>query len=299
MVLKLKTRLSRWRMGRRIARFGNHHSRAVNLGYRDYHDKARRLFNEVAGYRDLADDVSKAAGALKRDGSLKLNSELTPGSSADLKASIDAAFAKQGDVYEVSPGLFRLMDGDEYFRPIINIMSGRPASVIEAYFGSYFKIYSITIYRTVPDSSRPDSSFLWHFDNCPEQQLKAMIYLDDVTAETGAFRFKSKSISQSVRDMGFLHRDDYEVAREVFDREDTTTAVEGGTGTVTLFQPGRVAHKATAPKHGHRDVAVLVLNPSLQHWREHFARNRHLLSTNAGLCLNLDTDEPENVGYRF
>ena len=60
-----------------------------------------------------------------------------------------------------------------------------------------------------------------------------------------------------------------------------------------------MVHKATAPKHGHRDVAVLVLNPSKLYWREHLARNRHLISTNGGLCLDLETDRPENIGYRY
>lgn len=286
-------------MQRRVSAFGNNHSPAINRGYRRYHERARAMFGSIHPDASVDPAILEVATSLHRDGSLNLPSDLTASEASELKSLFDAAFEDRKNVYPVSKGLYRLMDGAEYFRPLIDIFTSRAADIVEQYFGSYFKIYSITIYRTVPDDSVPESSFLWHFDNCPDQQLKAMIYLDEVSEATGAFRFKSKNASEKARSLGFWHRDDYELGRSVFEDDSGTTVVEGGPGTVTLFQPGRVVHKATAPREEHRDVAVLVLNPSLHHWREHLSRNRHLLSTNAGLCLDLDTDEPENIGYRF
>jgi hypothetical protein len=295
MMRELRRAAARWAMARRVARYGNNHSASVNRHYVHYHEAA------TASYRPAqpADPAIVEAGRkLEADGFLVIPP--APGLDAGpLKARVDAAFADEGNLYPIGPGAIRLMDGAELFPEVIGLIRGRVEQVIEAFFGSHFKIYSATVYRTVPDDSMPESSFLWHFDNAPDLQLKAMVYLDDVAADTGAFRFKSKSVSERARAAGFWHRDDYERGRAVFEEEETTHVIEAPIGTVILFQPGRVVHKATAPAQGHRDVAVLVVNPSKIYWREHLARNRHLLSTNAGLCLNLDTDRPENIGYRF
>lgn len=294
----LRRQLTRWAMKRRVGRYGNNHSGAVNRHYSRYHRAAQQAF--VPSLRTPSPTAPGDAEALATDGFLIVPpDEEDARLAADLRARIDAAFERAGNVYPVSEGLARLMDGLDLFPDVLGLIGGHVEQVLEAFFQSHFKIFSVTIYRTVPDESVPESSFLWHFDNAPDQQIKAMIYLDDVTAQTGAFRFKSKAISARARAAGFWHRDDYELARPIFDEAETTHIVEGPAGTVTLFQPGRVAHKATAPRHGHRDVAVLVINPSKIYWREHLARNRHLLSTNAGLCLDLERDTPESIGYRF
>lgn len=286
---------ARWLMARRVARYGNNHKASVNRHYLDYHAAARAAFRP-AGPADPA--IAEAGRTLAADGFLVIPPE--PGfDAAALKARVDAAFAEEGNVYGVGPGMLRLMDGAELFPEVIGLLRGQVERVIEAFFESHFKLFSATFYRTVPDDSVPESSFLWHFDNAPDLQIKAMVYLDAVAADTGAFRFKSKPVSERARAAGFWHRDDYECGRAVFEEEATTHVIEGAPGTVILFQPARVVHKATAPAHGHRDVAVLVVNPSKIYWREHLARNRHLLSTNAGLCMDLDTDQPENIGYRF
>ena len=294
----LRRKLARFTMRRRVARYGNNHSRDINLHYRAYHEAAQAAFDPKR--HPISAAAQAQAETLARDGFLVLppeDGQRTP--AAELGARVDMALADPGNCYPVSAGMIRLIDGSDMFPELFALLRGRVEDVIHAYFLSYFKIFSATLYRTVPDDSVPESSFLWHFDNAPDQQIKAMIYLDDTVRDTGAFRFKSRAVSEQARSRGFWHRDDYDLARPVFDDETTTHTIEGPPGTVILFQPGRVVHKATAPRHGHRDVAVLVINPSKAYWREHLARHRHLLSTNAGLCLNLDTDLPENMGYRF
>jgi hypothetical protein len=133
----------------------------------------------------------------------------------------------------------------------------------------------------------------------PDQEIKLMVYFDDVFEDTGAFRFKSRDLSKDLRRDGFWHRRNYAKVAPRLDDTATTVCVEGGPGTCILFQNGRVAHKATAPRRAHRDIATFVIIPSTIPWREHFACNRHLLSTNAGLCVNPWSDEPENIGYRY
>jgi hypothetical protein len=202
-------------------------------------------------------------------------------------------------VVKVSNGLLRLADGVERMPEIIKYASGFVEEVIESFFHSHFKIYNVSMYRTVPNPDVPESSFLWHFDNVPDEEIKLMIYFDNVYEDTGAFRFKSREYSQNLRKDGFWHRKYYHKVAGRIDDTASTVCVEGKPGTSILFQNGRVAHKATAPRRLHRDIATFVIIPSTIPWREHYARNRHLLSTNAGLCKNPWTDEPENIGYRY
>ena len=89
---------------------------------------------------------------------------------------------------------------------------------------------------------------------------------------------------------------------------------ELGTGVFELAPAG--AHQAAIDKCaaiirqlvgrnpvGQRKLAenrvTMVIIPSLIPWRDHYARTKHLLSTNAGLCKDPWTDEPENIGYRY
>jgi hypothetical protein len=212
---------------------------------------------------------------------------------------VDELFDAGEGVVQVSEGLMRLIDGIERVPDIAKFASGVVGEAIESFFQSHFKIYNISIYRTVPNPNRPESSFLWHFDNVPDEEIKLMIYFDHVYEDTGAFRFKNREFSEALRDDGFWHRKNYPKVAPRLDDSSTTVVVEGKPGTAILFQNGRVAHKATAPRRLHRDIATFVIIPSLIPWREHFARNRHLLSTNAGVCKNPWTDEPENIGYRY
>lgn len=280
----------------RFTAFGNNHSLLLNLKYAQYHRAATRSWRPpVPPSREAGDTASRFA----REGWVVLPSTVDHKAAEAMGRRIDALFDSGDGVVKVSNGLLRLIDGVERFPEIAQFVSGFVAEVIESFFGSHFKIYSISFYRTVPHADAPDSSFLWHFDNVPDDEIKLMIYFDDVREDTGAFRFKTKELSQELRTRGFWHRKDYPKVSLQLEDLSSTICVEGGPGTTILFQNGRIAHKATAPRRSHRDIATLVIIPSLIDWREHFARNRHLLSTNAGVCKNPWTDEPENVGYRY
>lgn len=297
MLTSFRRSLWRSRMRRRVARFGNNQSGRVNRHYVDYHRRAQAAFDPHR--HPISEEARAGAEELRAQGFLTMPSRLSGEEAIALKRKVDSAFARTENCYPYGTGSIRLIDGCEQLPEIVDHIAGHLEQVLLAYYRSHFKIFAVTIYRHVPDESAPESSFLWHFDNAPDQQLKLMVYLDDVVEETGAFRFKSRENSERARRLGFWHRDDYELGRPVFDEEDSTRIAEGPPGTGVFFQPGRVVHKATAPRRDHRDVAVIVINPSLIYWREHLARNRHLLSTNAGLCLDLDRDTAENIGYRF
>lgn len=293
----LRRSLWRRRMRRRVARFGNNHSARVNRHYADYHQRAQAAFDPRN--HPITPQAQSAAEELRARGFVTLPALFPADQATELKCKVDQAFGRTENCYPYGTGSLRLIDGYEQLPELLGYVAGYLEQTLLAYYRSHFKIFAVTVYRIVPDDNAPQSSFLWHFDNAPDQELKLMIYLDDVVEETGAFRFKSREDSERARKLGFWHRDQYDLGRPVFDDEESTCIVEGPPGTGVIFQPGRVVHKATAPRRDHRDVAVLVINPSLIYWREHLARNRHLLSTNAGLCLDLDRDIAEHVGYRF
>jgi len=293
----IRRKLARRAMRLRVSLWGNNHSGMLNLRYWLYHRKAQHAFHppkESASAEALA-----ALDRFKRDGFVVLPTRLDTEAGQALKHKVDGLYDSGVDVFKVSSGLYRLIDGAERIPEIVNLLNGPISEVLERYYGSHYKLYNISFYRTIPDDSVPESSFLWHFDNSPDQEIKLMIYLDEVSDETGAFRFKNLATSEKARSLGFWHREDYSRTKDMFDDAGTTIVGEGAPGTAILFRQGRVAHKATAPRHSHRDVVTMMIIPSLIPWREHFARNKHLLSTNAGLCKNPWTDEPEAIGYRF
>ena len=47
-------------------------------------------------------------------------------------------------------------------------------------FGCYVQCRDAKIYKTVGESIIEQLSWLWHFDNNPKEQIKVMIYLNDV-----------------------------------------------------------------------------------------------------------------------
>jgi hypothetical protein len=296
MIKQIRRSISRALMRARVSLFGNNHSLMLNLRYRNYLAAARRCYKKP---KPPSAEAVERASLFRRDGYVIIPSPLSPADAAKLKEKVDMLFNEKTDVLQVTSGLFRLIDGSERVPEVIRLVASQVAEVVETYFGSHFKLYNMSFYRTVPDSAAPVTSFLWHFDNSPDEEIKVMIYLDEVTEETGAFRFKNLDVSEQARALGFWHRDQYEKARHIFENPESTVAAVGGPGTAILFRQGRVVHKATSPEHSHRDAVTMVIIPSLMPWREHYARHRHLLSTNAGLCKNPWTDEPEHIGYRY
>jgi hypothetical protein len=193
-------------------------------------------------------------------------------------------------------GLIRLKGSLSVFPELEMFITDEIAGIVEAYFGSHFKIFGTDIYRTVPSKAQEENSFLWHFDNGPTKLIKLMIYLDPTTKDTGGFRLKPKPLSLQLKRQGFWDRKDADRFRAILEDESTTRLFEGPPGTAVLFHALYCIHKATFPKHGHRDVATFLLHPSTIPWKAHLALNRAKMSRNFGYCINPFTDKPLRVG---
>lgn len=297
MSLSLRRRLARTRRDIRVRMFGNSNSEIVNFRYWRY----RRYCQILSGAKIAEYGKLPTVRASKTDGFSVAGppAGMAEGDRLAVKQKVDALFDAQRGGYQVAEGLYRLVDGFESVPEIVDAIDEDLERVLLGYFGSLFKIYSVSFYRTVPTERPPQSSFLWHVDNVPTGEIKLMIYLDDVRADTGAFRIKRRPTTQELFPKGYRDRWRFADAADEVEDELTTETIEGGAMTRILFENGACLHKATFPEHSHRDVASFVIIPSDMDWRVCLARNRHLLSTNAGICKNPYTNSPEKVGYQF
>tara|TARA_Y100000592_G_scaffold101184_1_gene186516 strand:+ start:5878 stop:6702 length:825 start_codon:yes stop_codon:yes gene_type:complete len=66
-------------------------------------------------------------------------------------------------------------------------------------YSCHVYVDKIYIYRTA--TPKPDSSYLWHYDNNPHEIVKTLIYLTDVTEENSPFEYLQK---QGAPGQGFL-----------------------------------------------------------------------------------------------
>jgi hypothetical protein len=268
------------------------------LRYASYENAARRSWKARS---KATPEQLAAADRFKANGFevLPPPTRMTPERLRAIKDTVDRHFDQQNDGFVINYGTRRLVDGIELIPDLVDFIDADVEAVIENYYGSHFKLFAVTCYRTMPTPDKPDSSFLWHLDNCPKQEIKLMVYLDDVVAETGALSVKDKPFSASLRKEGFFDRRRINQFVGRLDDTSTTRVLEGPTGTRLLFENSGCIHKATSPKVGHRDVVTFVIIPSDMPWRPHFARHRNLMSTNGGICVDPFSDKPEHIGYEF
>lgn len=291
---KLKIAAYDLRHAMRDRLFSNNQPAAVNLRYASYQREVRQSWKP----NGIAPSEQAAAKQFDQDGYLvKLPSPTFPGE--EIATKVDTLFSDPANCYPISEGMSRMIDGIEQVPEIMNAIDPEMEHILESYYGSHFKIFGVYFYRTVPTPSKPQSSFLWHLDNCPDPEIKLMVYLDHVKSDTGAFRLKNKALSNDLRANGFRNRNNVDHLQSALDKDETTELIEGPLGTRILFENGKVIHRATSPLSFHRDVVTMVIIPSDIHWRVHFARNRHLLSTNAGACIDPRRDVAEHVGYQY
>lgn len=278
--------------------FGNNHSATTNLRYAGYQRACREHWSPL---QKPDTDQTEAAQRFAKNGYevLPPPRDMAPEAIDQLRIKVDRLFESQNGGFKVNYGMTRLVDGYELVPEITDFIDPELEGVLESYYQSHFKLFAISFYRTTPTPSKPESSFLWHVDNCPRQEIKLMIYLDPVTYDTGAIRLKTRDFSDDLRHRGFRDRKRYDMFRDELDDAQTTKAVEGPAGTRILFQNGQSIHRAVSPLREHRDVVTFVIIPSTIPWRPHLARNRNYLSTNAGICIDPFNDKPEHIGYQY
>jgi hypothetical protein len=269
----------------RLRLFGNNQPVVVNLNHKWYHSKARQTWAKVRT-PSISPDILRWGNELHREGYVQLK----PGVSRELLDTMhnkaDRLFATSEFCTTPIDGAIRLKDGIRKIPEISQLFTSDIVQTVENYYGSFFKIYWVQAYRTLPTDKDADASFLWHVDNCPPQVVKLMVYLTDTQENTGAFRLKPRPLSTQMLSRGFFDRSKNDRFAHILNDANTTKIFEGPKGTSILFLNWACVHRAKHPEIKHRDVAVFFLVPSLVPWDQHLKENMENLSLREDVCPN-------------
>lgn len=280
-----------------ISFFGNTISVKVNLLHYSYDIIAKFL------YRIKHFGVTRMVGGneLSKYGMHKMDPFLEPEFIEQITVKSNFLFARPDKtVTNLSEsGLIRLKNSLSEFPELESFINNEKVkNFLKEYYKSDFKIFSSDIYRTVPsqaeDKEEHFNSLLWHFDNCPENLVKIMIYLNDVTVENGAISLVAKETSIKLRNKGYWNRWNNDAFLDEI--ENSKVYLEGKAGSVLFFSTHYCIHKATLPETGYRDVAVFLIQPSLISAKPLTDSERDQLSKNFGYCINPFTNKPLRVG---
>lgn len=130
------------------------------------------------------------------------------------------------------------------------------SSALESYYRSNCYVRDVCCYRTQPIPS-VQGSYQWHVDNYPAGSLKVIVYLTDVTQETGPLKVALGSHIGFQPVLGGIgERFEEEYVHRHFNIMDCL----GPRGTVIIFNNNMI-HRATDPVSGHRDVINFSVFP--------------------------------------
>ena len=161
-----------------------------------------------------------------------------------------------------------------------------------AVLGCHAVVNQVNLIRNVPTSAPPASSWLWHYDNKPDEACKILVYLTDVGAEDGAFEYLRRPATGEVVRIESSRPSpetvlpprwpQSRVPTEAIDRYGEfgfrPHRVVGPRGTLIAFDNNCV-HRATVPTGRPRDALILNLRPCHERVRP-FISERHTGSWN-------------------
>jgi len=138
----------------------------------------------------------------------------------------------------------------------------------------------IKVSRNVIDAKNPEVSWLWHYDDCPSEYLKFVVYLNEVNEQSGCMQFienpdKTVTVLPSSRicpDASQETKKFYPSSRVPAEALETKLksgckikSLTGPIGTYAIFTPN-IIHRATVPMNNTkpRDCIFLYIRPSVK-----------------------------------
>jgi len=179
-------------------------------------------------------------------------------------------------------------------------------------FGCYVQCQNAKIYKTVNESLIEKLSWLWHFDNNPKEQIKVMIYFNDVN-DNGPFKYLSKdnkAIKINPNNRAFENPDpqraenwfeglnlkwrgtrvpSYIIHKFITEKSCIENNVRGPAGTSILFD-NNIIHKGTIPIEGFRYAMTLAFQPINKKLNPNFSPK----NTGNGWSYNAFDKNPES-----
>ena len=124
------------------------------------------------------------------------------------------------------------------------------------YFGEFLEqntynspciVEAVLIYESLPEKIER-ASWLWHYDNNIDEQVKLMVYLNDVNENTGAFELLHNGQKGTKSDISIpgSRISDSEIEKYL-NRGFKIQPITGPAGTFCIFDPNCI-HRATTPK---------------------------------------------------
>ena len=143
------------------------------------------------------------------------------------------------------------------------------------YYGCNLRCDKIYIYRNV-HTTKPISSWLYHYDNNPPTVLKLMIYLTDVDDDSYAPIETVPTLTYEPTRLGTEKwksaPNNSRVPESEIDKNEVVRYY-GKAGTTVLFYPNTV-HRATVPGPGkYRDVLVIRVKPCVNDESDDYLRH--------------------------
>lgn len=182
----------------------------------------------------------------------------------ELASQVEAYFESDKQVYAAMNSADALKLAPQVFKVIQSVQLE-----VEAFFGSYFQPYWISIQKTSPGPTSTASSFGWHTDDNPKEMIKLFVYLNDVFESNGAFRAFPWNVSKKMLRDGFRSNSEmvrmanHEKINDFLEANPKSLIVlEGPKGTVLGFD-NNLVHKGTAPREGYRLAIQIPVIPSM------------------------------------
>lgn len=239
--------------------YGHSLGKGVQQSWDNYHADCQAAY--VAGAKPDAAQVQSVAN-LHELGQANLGIKAP----AELSKSVNDAFEKigshdlvsyipRGDAGVFAPGIFKVLES--------------VSPVVEAFYGSYYQPYWISLQENYPGTAEAASSFGWHIDDNPRQLMKIFIYFNDVGESNGAFRAFTYPVSKALLEAGFkswtekLRVENQKMINDYYAEHPSDLKVlEGKAGTVLMFD-NNLVHKGTPPREGFRRLAQIEIYPSM------------------------------------
>lgn len=160
----------------------------------------------------------------------------------------------------------------------------------KAVFGSYLKVEFVHPYRNKPNTTK-ESSWAWHYDDCPKEFIKLAVYLNDVNEKNGCmqiisdpnniipvidtYRLDPSAIKGCPPPVFPRTRVPADALERIQQNGGKFISLTGSMGTHFVFTPN-VMHRGTIPTPSAtpREAIFIYMRPSLEK-QENYTKQAH------------------------
>ncbi len=133
-------------------------------------------------------------------------------------------------------------------------------------YGTHLIVDKVYVYRNLVSRAKEQVSWTWHYDNHPPGITKLMVYLTDVTEQTGPFEYlrsarTKEALYRTPTPLSGYGRISPSRLQRYLAEGYESCRVTGPCGTLLFFDEN-VVHKANVAKSGVRDAVVLQIRPA-------------------------------------